>query len=432
MRLETTFEDWTSYALRRKLLQRDVDLDLLASRSIRKIVGITGMRRSGKSSVLMSLAQRLDGSGKRVAYVNMEDQAIIGAQDPWDQLLAWFGDQEGWLLLDEVTSAPGWSGWLAKAHELHKDQVHLVVSSSRSGLTLPPKELRGRLLLTEVFPLSFPEYVRFKGEKLERTSVGRSRAGAMLDDYLRWGGMPEVVLQEDETERKALLNAYYRDILGLDVALAVRYEMAEVEMIGRYLLRSPYFSAGRCLAYLQSVGFRTSKEKLLVLEGLLRESYLFHFSPIFSFGIKDRGQYPRKCLPGDNGFLGAIVGDVSEGRMWEAAVHQSMRSGLPIGEELCYWKDARGREVDVVEREGDVIHVAVQVCSDMREERTKRREIDALVRCTAQLRARRSVLIGDEEWTKEIEGATVEAIPLLDWLTGQARGSQPMNEGPVE
>lgn len=64
----------------------------------------------------MLVAQELNRRGDKVSYVNMEDQRIRFEEDAWDQLLAWFGDQEGWLLLDEVTSMNGWEGFLARAH----------------------------------------------------------------------------------------------------------------------------------------------------------------------------------------------------------------------------------------------------------------------------------------------------------------------------
>lgn len=233
-----------NYSLKRNLLPQDIDLDLVARRSHGFIMGMTGLRRSGKSSLLMNLAKKLQKDGKHVAYINLEDQRLQGAEDLWDRLLAWFGDEDGYLLLDEVTSAPGWGGFLARAHELYKDHLHLVVTSSRSGLSLPPKELRGRIMPLEIFSLNFREYLRFQGIETSPNSIGRSRARSSFDSYLKWGGMPQVTMEKDEVEKIAILNLIYRNTIAMDVAESARYDLAEIELIGRYLLQSPYFSAG--------------------------------------------------------------------------------------------------------------------------------------------------------------------------------------------
>jgi len=103
--------------------------------------------------------------------------------------------------LDELTSAPDWEGWLARNHELLKGQLRLIVSSSRASLSKPSKPLRGRLLAYELYPLSFKEYLQFSGIEVEHTTAGIGRLERALNDYLVYGGFPEVVLLKDKTEQ---------------------------------------------------------------------------------------------------------------------------------------------------------------------------------------------------------------------------------------
>ena len=161
MEISQIFEEWNTYALRKVLVQRDVDLEAIERNSQSKIVAITGIRRCGKSSVLMLLAQKLANEGKKVCYVNVEDSRLGAEKDVLDQILKWFGD-EGFMLLDEITSANDWSGWLARTHEFLKGKLHLVVGSSRRSLVVPSKPLRGRILSVELFPLSFKEFLTFQ------------------------------------------------------------------------------------------------------------------------------------------------------------------------------------------------------------------------------------------------------------------------------
>jgi len=169
--MEPVFEEWNLYAKKKALKPRLIDLNRLISDSNLKIVGVTGIRRSGKSSILMLILQKLQNEGKKAAYVNLEDSRISDQKEVLDGLIKWFGDS-GFLLLDELTSAPDWEGWLARNHELLKGQLRLIVSSSRASLSKPSKPLRGRLLAYELYPLSFKEYLQFSGIEVEHTTAG--------------------------------------------------------------------------------------------------------------------------------------------------------------------------------------------------------------------------------------------------------------------
>ncbi|OIO23575.1 hypothetical protein AUJ65_03320 [Candidatus Micrarchaeota archaeon CG1_02_51_15] len=62
--VEDVFGEWTAYALRKSLVQREVELSRLVSNSVTKVVAVTGVRRCGKSSLLMLVAQKLAGEGR--------------------------------------------------------------------------------------------------------------------------------------------------------------------------------------------------------------------------------------------------------------------------------------------------------------------------------------------------------------------------------
>lgn len=417
MSLNPIFEEWISFALRRSLIPRDIDINALIKWSKMKIVALTGVRRSGKSSILMLVAQELNRRGDKVSYVNMEDQRIRFEEDAWDQLLAWFGDQEGWLLLDEVTSMNGWEGFLARTHELHKDRIHIISSSSRAGLSMPPRELRGRTVNIEVFPLSFPEYLRFREIDISQTPQGMARLRSEAERYMKMGGFPEVTLSDDDMMSTYIISSYYRDIVALDLAQATGYAIDEIELIGRYMLQAPYFSASRCFTFLKSVGFKTSKEKILRMESAAHASYLFMFTEIISRSVKDKTLYPRKCYAGDTGLFHAISGDQGRERSFENMIFLSVRRHLKADQEVSYWKDRGGRETDIVLRQGGHALLVVQACYDMKDKKTRRREIDGVVSCSKELGAERAVIVthGEETIINE-DGVTVEVVPMTSWL----------------
>ena len=134
------FEEWNTYASKKELKSREMDLGDIERNSKLKIVSITGIRRAGKSSILLILQQKLSKKGDKVAYINLEDSRIKDDKNVLDSLIKWFGDS-GYLLLDEITSVNGWEGWLARNHEMLKGRLSLILSvypSDRTASGKPP------------------------------------------------------------------------------------------------------------------------------------------------------------------------------------------------------------------------------------------------------------------------------------------------------
>lgn len=412
--MDDVFEEWNSYARQKKLKSRDINLESLKRNSGIKIVAVTGMRRSGKSSLLMLLHQKLREKNK-VAYVNLEDSRIKDDKNVLDNVLKWFGDN-GYLLLDEITSVNDWEGWLARNHEMLKGRLKLITSSSRKNLVVPAKPLRGRMLKYELYTLSFKEFMNFKGIKYETTTLGKGKVKKALEEFLIFGGFPEVVLTEINIDKIQLINSYFNDILGLDVSEISGENINVVETFGKYVIEAPYFSASKCLNYFKSLGYKIGKQSILDLEGYAQTSYLFFFTQIFSNNIKDRTQYPRKAYLGDTGFMNAISGKKDKGRLYENAVFLELKRRLNDNQEINYWKD-KSSECDFVIREGLKVKDAMQVSYDIDNDKTFRREINGIVTCAEEFGLKKGIIITkDYESEEKHNKINLKFIPLWKWL----------------
>ena len=427
MGVADVFSEWDTYSTRRRLLDREVDLDALVGSSGVKLVSVTGIRRCGKSSLLMLIRQRLGARGERAAYVNLEDTRLSSSRDPLDDVLRWFGD-EGVLLLDEVTAAPDYEGWLARNHELLKGRLRLIVSSSRRSLASPSKPLRGRVLGFDLYPLSFREFVSFKRVPVDWTTAGRGRLERALEEYLKFGGFPEVVLAEGDTEKVAILGSYLRDIVGLDVVEASGVSLPTVRAFSEYVLQAPLFSGSKATRHLVALGHKIGKDTALALEHYIESSYLVHFTHVYSRSIKDRAQYLRKAYPGDTGFVYALQGRVDMDRLLENVVLLELKRKCGPLSEINYWRGRGGAEVDFVVRDGGRVKEAIQVTLSLSEERTRRRELNGLAACASELGAERlSVLTMGEPGRESLGGVDIAVESLMSWLlrplSGTSEGS---------
>jgi len=416
--MDSVFEEWNAYAGKQGLKQRDISLSDITDNAKLKIVPITGVRRAGKSSILMLLQQKLANEGNKVAYINLEDSRIKDDKGILDNVIKWFGD-DGFLLLDEITSVNDWEGWLARNHEMLKGKLKLITSSSRKSLITPSNPLRGRMLPHELYPLSFREFIEFKNIEAEKTTAGIGKIERALSEYLVFGGFPEVVLLDDNTNKIRLLNSYFKDIIGLDVSEISNENIGIVETFGKYIIESSYFSASKCLNYLKTLGYKIGKQSILNLEKCSQISYLFFFIQIFSRNIKDRSQYPRKSYLGDTGFMNAISGKKDMGRLFENAVLLEIKRRLRQNQEINYWKNAEGAECDFIIREGLSISKAIQVVCDIRDEKTKQREINGIAECIREFGLKEGLIITkDYDAEEKIGNKRITYLPLRKWLLG--------------
>lgn len=414
--MSAVFDEWDAYALKKTLIPRALSLDGIADDARLKIAAVTGIRRCGKSSALILLRQKLHQENKKAAYLNLEDSRIKDSPTLLDDALKWFGDS-GYLLLDEITAARDWEGWLARNHEMLKGRLHLIVSSSRGTLSTPAKPLRGRMLAREFYPLSFSEFLRFKGLQPEHTTAGIGRVEKALSEYLTYGGFPEVALAADKTDKIRLLNSYFRGIIGLDVADMADSSISAVELFGKYVIEAPYFSASKCLKFFQTIGHKTGKQSLLQLEKCSQDGCLFFFVPIFSRTIKDRTQYPRKAYAGDTGFLYAMSGRSDMGRLLENTVYLELRRRLPPQQDVHYWKNQESVEADFIVREGLSAKKIIQVAYSLEDEKTKKREIRGLTACAREFGLKTGhIITWSLQKVETVDDIEIRYHPLWKWL----------------
>lgn len=406
--MEKIFEEWCEYANEKELKNRDISHNLLELAE-KKIIFITGIRRAGKSSLMMLLMRNLP---EKSAYINLEDERFPRQTTSLDSILRWFGDK-GYLFLDEITSINNWEGWLARVHEQTKGKLKIIASSSIRTVSNITKPLRGRVIEYELFPLSFKEFLSFKNLKILKTTAGEAILKKALREYLIFGGYPEVVQCENDTDKTLILLSYFRDIVALDIAEKSKSNLSFVNMVTRYMLDSTLFSASKCTNFLKSVGIKTGKEKILELERIAELSYLFFFLPIFSFNIKDKFQYPRKTYPGDTGFIHSVSKEKRMGKIYESAVFLSLRRNLQPDEEIGHWKDQSNFEVDFVTKKGLEVGNIIQVSLG---EDIKEREFRAGMKAAKEFNKDEVILIGDNEGIEQRDGITFRLIPLQQWL----------------
>ncbi|MBI2675773.1 MAG: ATP-binding protein [Candidatus Aenigmarchaeota archaeon] len=402
-------------------------------KKIRKIIVFSGIRRAGKTYMMFQMIRQLAATHPKesIFYINFEDERIEKTKESLTKvlpaLLKLYGERSYFLFLDEPQIMPEWSRWLRRVYDSHRN-ISLYVSGSSSKLSSKeiPTELRGRGLTFEVFPLGFRDFLLFRGVELEKGFELSERKVSMvkrlLSEYIKFGGFPEVALEDSEATKKKIVQEYFRTIVLRDICERNRVKKTELmNDFLRLLLNTKLFSVNKMYNILRSQGKKAGKETLIKYTGYCEGAYFCFFVPVLSAKIKNQMQYPKKAYFADNGFITNIslrFGTELE-RLYENAVFLGLRSTKSDNTEIYYWRDQQGREVDFVVKEGFKVSQLIQVCYDVSDYEIKKREVKALLRASKELKCNNLLLItGEQESEETIKGKKIKYISLWKWLLG--------------
>ncbi len=411
--------------------ERDIDPEILGG-DTKKITLLTGCRRAGKTYIMFQLIDRLQKEqhidSEDIVYINFEDERIEWKTDTLTNLLPTlielYGERNYHLFLDEIHHIPNWGRWVRRIYDRHKNiTIYLTSSSSKLSKKEIPNSLRGRTLTYEVYPLSFKEFASFSdfdlGDSERITDIKQAKIQKLLNQYLLFGGFPEVVLESSVRKKKSIIQDYFRTIITLDVC--ERYNISNSELVHDYIkliLNQKIHSTNKIYNLMKSQGISVGKETLLDYTHYLEDVYLTFFVKIFSHKIKDRMYYPRKVYFIDNSFINHISIKLTEdsGRQIENIVYLHLLRKYS-NENIFYWRDKDNHEIDfVIVDEAKVLSI-IQVSLDISDPNTKERELKPFIGADNDLKCKNRILISkDKESIEKYNGLEIKCVPLFKWL----------------
>ena len=391
--------------LTRRTLQ---DPHLLLDSKLIKL--ITGPRRTGKSTQALLMLR-----GKNFAYLNFDNQALL---ESWDasQVMRMLDDVYPgyeYILLDEVQNLDAWDLWVSSLYRMGKN---LVITGSNAKMLSSEMAtvLTGKYLQLEMLPFSLEEF--FDWNKLDLHNLKeaqKAEASALTDDYLRNGGYPETVVSRSLT--RSYLDTLFDAIIWKDVAKRHHVRnTTDLNNLALYLVSNicSQLSANELTANLGLSSVNTTKKFM----DYLHEPYLFYYLPRYNNKLNLMKKAPRKVYVVDNGFVAAKAFALSSnlGYLLENQVFiELIRRGYATEKTLFYYRSRNDKEIDFVMRKGTSVEQLVQVCYDMSNPRTEKRETDNLVEGAGELRCDKLVIVtNDEERTIEKDGYKISVIPF--------------------
>lgn len=402
--------------------KRGISNELIDLTELKEIKLITGVRRSGKSTILYQIIQHLLNKGvpsKNILLLNFEDAALAhySPEEIYESYLSELNPAfDNFVFIDEVQRKEGWENWIRKKYDLKHATNFFVTGSSASILKKEYSTLlTGRNISEEVFPLSFREFLDFSGIHVDNAEIisteTRSKVLFNLKKYLEWGGFPEIFFTNENYKRR-LLNQYFEDIVYKDIVDRYGTNSVKTKELGVYLLTNIANSLSMRNAR-NALGF--GLETISDYIAYMVEAYLLYAVPIYSPSLKIQSANPKKIYCIDTGLRNAVSFKFSEdvGRLAENAVFVELKRHK---QDVYYWKNNIG-EVDFIVKDGLWPVEAIQVCWNLDDERTKKREVRALWSAMTEFDLDKGFIITeDTEGLEEIDGKQIYFIPMWKWF----------------
>lgn len=338
--------------------QRKILNDINPWLKAREIIVITGMRRVGKTTLLQMIYDQIDSKNKVFFDLdNILEQKIFEETDYnniWGNLRAYgtSNKEKAYIFLDEIQAMPQVVKAVKYLHDHYDVKFFLTGSSSFYLKNLFPESLAGRKIVFEMFPLTFEEFLLFKQIGAERHTTFKDKArqknriayekiSKYFEEYLMFGGFPQVVLAEDESQKKL----YLKDILTSYFEMDVR-RLADFRQMSAF--------RDMLLLLMQRVGSKLDISKLSSEIGVSRKtvySYLsflessYFISQIqpFSRNTDREVSGTRKIYFCDNGIIN-MFGKITDGALLENAVFMNIRH---LGK-VNYYQKRSGAEIDFI------------------------------------------------------------------------------------
>ena len=410
------------------VIDRDVSLPIGGN----EIITVPGVRRCGKSTLMEIAINRLLAKGVRkenILWIGFDDERIkyMTAQE-LDLALQAYREmypatelKDVWMFFDELPIVKDWEYFVLRLFKGYCKHI-FICGSNASTLSVEMKSaLRGWPREIEVWPLSFREYLRFRGIDADsHLEQDKAHVQVAFDEYNRLGGMPEPTLMSTLSEKYRKLQDYFDVMLLRD--LVEHWQISKPQMVRYFFKRvmttiASRLSVNAIYREIKASGRKVTKDDLYDWLAWAQSIYLVRKLDVYSRSVKSEISLPGKYYVVDNGLRSAVIPLQSEddGKQLENTVYLELLRRKGHNEELSYFSESG--ECDFVVSEGDEVKRLIQVTWDMSDTETRKREFSGLLEAAKATGCRDlTIVTRDEDGEETHDGLIVRIVPVCRFL----------------
>jgi predicted AAA+ superfamily ATPase len=392
---------------------------------------IVGTRQVGKTTLMQQLKSELEEDDENTLYLSMDIQEdrthFESQQDLIDRVELEFGDEKGYVFLDEIQRKENAGLFLKGIYD--RDLPYKLIGSGSGSLELKEnihESLAGRKRVFELPPVSFKEFVNYATDyeyedRLEKYfEVRKDEADRLLKKYLNYGGYPRVVTEQKESEKRRIIDEIFSSYLERDVSsfLNVRKVDAYSKLVSVLADQMSDPVSNSKLA--RDVGVKSTTVRNY-LDYLDKTFIVEQTNPFYTNKKKEITKSPIVYFsdPGLRNYSIQRFGHLNTpsefGELFEGFIHNFLKQETQFtGLDVRYWRTKSQAEVDFVLSAGNKVELPVEVkYKDLDEPKVTKSLRSFIKKYTPE----KAVVVNlSLEKTVEIENTQVEFIPYTEFL----------------
>ena len=366
---------------------------------------ITGVRRSGKSTILAQFRSILESEGEKLVYMDMEklSYSVTSDREMHRYITESLPDCKGYVLIDEVQFVTGWE---KVVNNVRANGVNVYITGSNAKVLSSDFTtiIGGRYVEIHVLPLSFREFLDRYPPK------GEIRTEQRFDQYMTEGGLPIIDLESDSpSKRRTILDGVYDSIVGRDIAVRSSLDVGMIKRLTSYLYSNiGNITTSDSLAEGTGISDKRTLDKYL---DAIEDSYVFYRVDTYDLVGKKMLKMKAKFYSADVGLRNTALGhrmDDSSGLLENVVFLELKRRGYDV-----VVGSYRDYEVDFTARKDGKVEF-YQIAKTLSDEMTLKRERRPLKLLKDV--GEKYVLTLDRDVRDDGDG--IRYLNLVDWLEG--------------
>jgi predicted AAA+ superfamily ATPase len=338
--------------------KRQIDLVIKPYISAKEILVVTGMRRVGKTALLRNIYDKLKTTNKVFFdFENTLDRNVFNELD-YNNIIANFSAydvsslKKMYVFIDEIQMQPKTVSSIKYLYDHYNIKFFITGSSSYYLKNLFPESLAGRKIIFEMFPLTFSEFLVFKQLRkkeyenfaerdAEKNKIRYEKTKKHFDEYLYFGGFPQVVLTSSEALKKQQLNDIFRSYCEKDIQILGDFRNLNVFRDLMFLLMQRTGSTLDITKLSSETG--VSRDTIYSYLAFLQGTYFIDLINPFTNNPDREISGRKKVYICDTGIVNHFA-KVSEGNLFENSVYNNLKHHGKVN----YYQRRSGGEIDFV------------------------------------------------------------------------------------
>lgn len=384
----------------------------------RQIILITGLRRVGKTTLVYQIIDALleqKVNSLHLMYFSFDEKSAN-----IDELIKTYeeaalkkkaGTERIYVFLDEIQKCSDWENRIKIFYDLYPNIKFIITGSASVRISKRAKDtLAGRLFEFHLWPLSFAEFIEWKGVKPDAKSpeLFQQQAMPLFSDYLRKGGFPEITDEEsDEKIRAYIKNSVIDQIIYRD--LPEEFGIKDYELLN-VLVESVATNPGMIINY-DSLSRNLKRSKTTIINYLfyLQYAMLIRLVANFRGGFLISSRKMRKAYISNTAISFAMAADFYSSTFMEKVAENFAVIEAEAGN---YYHNKY--EVDIIFKAGNKV-LPIEV-------KYGKPEIASLLGFLAEFNLNSAVVLTKDMFDKKtIEGKQISLVPLWAFSLNKAK-----------